>query len=628
MNSTNKLFLFLTLLITLNAFSQSSLPSPQRINGSQVKQALTELADHTKKSIVTIINGQGQTVTSGVIVDSSGLILTKASELSQVVYVQLHSGKKYSAYFVGQDESTDLALLKVQAKNLSPLVFGPDITQEIGNWVVSPLYGQNTKIGIISAVRRNIKRVTGVIGIILGDELNEGVLIADAIKNGPAYAAGIRGGCILTQINGKSLKTRKEVLKYLNDKGPGTKVNISYLENSTVKNTELVLGDRTQTFKDFNRNLQMSGTISKRVDGFQNVLQHDIPLTHFETGTPLVGLSGKVIGINIARANRSEAYAIPNDQVKKALTKLLKIVHPKINWENNVKKRITLGELQKVQTSLKELLPKVSQATVALVINGSSGSGVIISEDGYILTAAHVSQNPGSLVTIILPNGKELQGRSLGRHLRGDLGLVKVTEAIKLPYLKVGKSQEHAQGDWCFALGHPGGFNKARGAVVRIGKIIDIKKNTLWSDCTLLGGDSGGPLFNFKGEVIGINSRVFKTSEENFHAPADLYWDFQDELQNSETIRFNRSNSAFLGVATTKTEKGLNVIEVIKGSSADKVGIIVGDLIKKIDTVKIQSTEGLISFLKNKKVGQKINILLIRGAKEITLSTKLGRRPQ
>jgi serine protease Do len=227
-----------------------------------------------------------------------------------------------------------------------------------------------------------------------------------------------------------------------------------------------------------------------------------------------------------------------------------------------------------------------------------------------------------------MPDGKKYKGKSLGSHLKGDIGLVKITDKVELPFAKIAKANDHNKGDWCFALGYPGGFNKERGSVVRIGKFIEIKPNLIWTDCTLLGGDSGGPLFNFKGEIVGINSRIFATSEDNLHGPAELYLTHKSALEKGDIIRSNRRKpSPFLGVATTPAGKGLSVTEVVENSSADKAGIITGDIILKIGNKDLNDTESLIKILKKKKIGQNIDIKISREGKEIELSTVLGKRP-
>ena len=626
----NLLMLLVSICFLGTVLYADPLPQSQRINGIFVKKALQELTEQYNDSIVLISTLDNNPIAHGVIVKENGLILTKASELDKADFqVVLSNQKRYHGQLVGSDKSSDLALIKIKAEKLKPLTFDGDFPQQKATWLISPLFGMDSKIGIVSTVSRDIKRVSGVIGIMLGDEVEKGILISRAVEKGPAHSAGVKNGDILLKVDGKEMLQREKLLNYLKDKSPGTKVEIIVEQEGKEVKREILLGDRTQTFGMFNRNLEMSGTVSKRVDGFNKIIQHDIPLEHFDTGSPLLNIEGKVIGMNIAKANRSEAYALPNSEVRNALERLLKLKLPEEEKKFKEAKHVSLYELKNIQSNLQKLLPEVTKATVGLVINGASGSGIIVSEDGYVLTAAHVSQQPGSKVTIIMPDGKRYKGKSLGNHKRGDVGLVKITDKGKFPFVKMAKSADQKTGDWCFALGYPGGFNKERGAVVRIGKVIEIRPNVVWSDCTLLGGDSGGPLFNFKGEVFAINSRIYNTSEDNLHGPVDIIQDNWKEMAEGNAINMGRNlmNRAFLGVATEELDKGLKVVEVVEDSAAQKAGIGIGDVLLSIDDHELGSTNDLISLLRNKKVGDEINLNVLRNGSEVEIKATLKERP-
>ena len=627
-----KIFSFTALILALflSYAIADPLPQSQRINGTFVKQALEELTEKVNDSIVLVSSLDNKPLSNGVIIKEDGFILAKASEIKKEdIQVVLPNQKRYHAIFVGEDISTDLALLKINSKGLKPLDFKGDFPQDKASWLVAPLFGLDSKIGIVSSVTRDIKRVSGVIGIMLGEEVKEGIVINGAVEKGPAHTAGVRAGDVLLKVDGKEMLKREKLLNYLKDKSPGTHVDIQVQQNGKKLERKILLGDRNQTFGMFNRNLEMSGVVSKRTDGFSAIIQHDIPIEHFDTCSPLMDIEGKVIGLNIAKANRSEAYALPNAEVRNAIARLIKLKVPDKKTLFNSAKHVSIVKLKSIQDKLKKLLPEASKSTVGLIINGASGSGVIVSEDGYIVTAAHVSQEPGSKVTVIMPDGKEYKGKSLGNHIRGDVGLVKITDEGKFPFVKMAKSVTQKTGDWCFALGYPGGFNQERGAVVRIGKIIEIKPNVVWTDCTLLGGDSGGPLFNFKGEVIGINSRIFNTSEDNLHGPVDIIQDNWQALVDGKSIKYSQTfmNRAFLGVATESTQNGLKVVEVVKDSAAEKAGLKIGDTLLALDETELDNTRTLIENLSSKDIGDEISLNILRDAKTLTLKAVLQARP-
>ncbi len=298
---------------------------------------------------------------------------------------------------------------------------------------------------------------------------------------------------------------------------------------------------------------------------------------------------------------------------------------------------VTLTDLRGIQRQMQAVLPKARKATVSVQIGGGSGSGVIVSKDGYVLTAAHVSRRPGLAATLVFEDGRKARGVTLGLFVgpggRGgpDAGMIKITQKGDWPYVNMGDSSTLKQGEWCFALGYPAGYDKERGPVMRIGRIIKNQPDTLMTDCTLLGGDSGGPLFDFEGNVIGIHSRIARPTDWNFHAPVDAFRDKWVEMIESERVVYDPDgvaspNTPFLGVQTAETTKGLVVDAVVKGSSAAKAGIKKGDLILMFDKKKPRNPGRLYELVKNKKVGDAVIVTVKRGKVEMSLRIKLGRR--
>src|SRR5262249_24520783 len=137
----------------------------------------------------------------------------------------------------------------------------------------------------------------------------------------------------------------------------------------------------------------------------------------------------------------------------------------------------SLDDLKAIQSQVKKVLEKVIPCTVGVQIGGASGSGVIVSEDGLVLTAGHVSGKPGQKCRIILSDGKTIEGKSLGRNERMDSGMFKITAEGKWPFCDMGASEDLKSGQWCIATGHPNGYQKGRAPVVRLGRIISSGKN-------------------------------------------------------------------------------------------------------------------------------------------------------
>jgi len=182
-------------------------------------------------------------------------------------------------------------------------------------------------------------------------------------------------------------------------------------------------------------------------------------------------------------------------------------------------------------------------------------------------------------------------------------------------------------GKWCFALGHPSGFDSTRGQVLRLGRIIGKQDETMQTDCKLLGGDSGGPLFNLNGEVIAIHSRISQQADENFHIPIETFvsnWDFfmSDEFYNSQKLQ----EGGFLGVASSLTPEGLTVLGIVEGSAAEKFGLQEGDILESLDGEPLDSREKLAILVSNKSPKDPVVLELTRSGRLLTFRVPLGSR--
>jgi S1-C subfamily serine protease len=193
-----------------------------------------------------------------------------------------------------------------------------------------------------------------------------------------------------------------------------------------------------------------------------------------------------------------------------------------------------VDDLRALEKQVQVVIAKVQPATVGVIIGFAQGSGVII-KDGYVLTAGHVSDKPGRPAVIRLADGRKLKGKTLGHNGGIDSGLIKIEEAGKFPTVEMGKSADLKKGQWVIAIGHPGGFRPNRTPVVRLGRVLSATPTAINTDCALVGGDSGGPLFDLDGKVIGIHSRIgpFNMSQ-NFHVPVDTYVATWDKLAKGE----------------------------------------------------------------------------------------------
>jgi len=296
-------------------------------------------------------------------------------------------------------------------------------------------------------------------------------------------------------------------------------------------------------------------------------------------------------------------------------------------WEKKVPE--SKEDLLSIQAKLQTTLKKAKQAVVAIQSGGGSGSGVIVSKDGLVLTAGHISGRAGRSVKIVLPDGRRVDAVTMGGSEISDSGMCKIKEDGEWPFAPMAGKGKSQVGDWCFALGHPGGFMAKRGMVTRIGRVIDKQYATLRTDCRLLGGDSGGPLFNLDGEVIGIHSRIAKDDDANFHAPIESYLEHWDVFNEGTMIsRRDLQKGGFLGVGTMETEDGLRIMNLVNESAAQKGGILKSDVIIAIDGEPIDSQEELFIVVGSKEPGDEVVIDLRRGKKDLSISLELGKRPE
>ena len=284
-----------------------------------------------------------------------------------------------------------------------------------------------------------------------------------------------------------------------------------------------------------------------------------------------------------------------------------------------------IRDLLSIQWRLQRSLIVAQNATVAV---GFGGSGVIVSKDGLILTAAHVSGDLGDILVIRLQDGRQTQASSLGKVRFADAGMLKITEQGDWPNAGLADPQPSRTGNWCFALGHPGGFQPSRGLVIRIGRVISHRRNVMRTDCQLIGGDSGGPLFNLEGEVIGIHSRVSEEMDDNYHAPIEAFHTHWTEMFAKKIIPSQHGRGGgFLGVATVAHDKGVLVERIVPDSAAQEALLTVGDIITHVDDYYIELPEELALAVGSKKPGDEVEIRYQRKETEQTVRIQLKSRP-
>jgi serine protease Do len=245
-----------------------------------------------------------------------------------------------------------------------------------------------------------------------------------------------------------------------------------------------------------------------------------------------------------------------------------------------------VADLKAMQSHVRKLTEQLKKCTVGVTVGRAQGSGVIVSKDGYVLTAAHVAGKPNDNgVTFTLADGREVKGKTLGLFRTVDAGLMKITDPGEYPFAEMGSSEGLKDGQWCLALGHPGGYQKDRGMVLRLGRVLlnDLRDKVIVTDCTLVGGDSGGPLFDMDGHVIGINSRIAEQLTSNMHVPVSMFKETWDRLKNGDDWGHLPGQEPYLGVRGDENAKDALIAVVYPNSPAAQAGLKAGDVIVSYD---------------------------------------------
>jgi len=285
-----------------------------------------------------------------------------------------------------------------------------------------------------------------------------------------------------------------------------------------------------------------------------------------------------------------------------------------------------ISDLREMERQVQAMLPRAESATVGLSVGAARGSGVIVTAKGHVMTAGHVSGRPGRNVIVYLADGTRVKGRSLGFYGRVDAGLVEITDEAPeggWPFVPLAESGDLVNGEWCFSLGHLGGYDKDRGAVLRIGRVIRSRLSDIWTDCTLLGGDSGGPLFNMSGQVIGIHSRIARSTEANLHVPSDVYIKHWNALVRAKNVQIA---PGFLGVATKSHEDGVRIERVVEDTAADEAGLKVGDIISQVDSRPVYGREHFARMMASRDAGDTVTFTVDRGERRLEIQAVLQAR--
>lgn len=271
----------------------------------------------------------------------------------------------------------------------------------------------------------------------------------------------------------------------------------------------------------------------------------------------------------------------------------------------------------------------------------SLGSGFIVDPTGYIVTNNHVIEGADE-VSVTLQDNTTLKAKIVGRDESGDIALLKVDTGKPLPTVSFGDSSKSRVGDWVLAIGNPFGLGgtvtagivSARGRDIHQGQYDDF----IQTDAAINRGNSGGPLFNMDGDVIGINTAIFSPSGGSigigFSIPSNMA-----KLVVAQLKEYGHARRGWLGVKIQqvtpdiaeslglKDAEGAMVAGVTDGGPADKAKIHSGDIILKFDGQDVKEMHNLPRIVADTDVGKDVPVILWRDGKEVTVNTTLAERP-
>ena len=276
----------------------------------------------------------------------------------------------------------------------------------------------------------------------------------------------------------------------------------------------------------------------------------------------------------------------------------------------------------------------------------SLGSGFLVSADGYVVTNNHVIQPDGRAeleeVTVTMPDGTEYTAEVVGSDAASDLAVLKISRSEPFPYVHFGDSGQARVGDWVIAIGNPFGL----GGTVTSGIVSAVLRNTgggaydrfIQTDASINRGNSGGPLFDMQGNVIGINNAIFSPTGGSvgigFAIPAETAAPIVQKLIAGEEILrgylgvriqpMNDDLAAALGIAANRGEF---VQSVQPGEPAEMAGLQAGDVVLRVDGKEVTPDQTLSFIVANIPPGRRIDLEIIRDGERRTLPVTVGRRP-
>ncbi len=295
-------------------------------------------------------------------------------------------------------------------------------------------------------------------------------------------------------------------------------------------------------------------------------------------------------------------------------------------------KNITISQ---APTTIFDFFYGTSRSSVPQV---GTGSGVIISSDGYIVTNNHVI-NKATQLQVTLNNNRTYNAELIGTDPNSDIALIKIDPKEKLPYLAFGDSDHTKIGEWVLAVGNPFNLTSTVTAGIVSAKARNLGKNQsfIQTDAAVNPGNSGGALVNTNGDLVGINTAITSQTGSyvgySFAVPSNIAKKVVQDI-----LEYGNVQKGFMGISPAPVntrdaiEKGINNIDgvyielVEEESAAQEAGIVVGDIIKKVDEIDVHKYPDLTGYLSTKRPGDTLSLIVDRNQELLTLPIVLKER--
>jgi serine protease Do len=318
------------LLATGMVAGAQTLETTYRTNGASVQAAFEPVRLVLQDCSAVIQRGRKE-IAYGTVMSADGFILTKASEIGDGNGITVTVGEKVypGPELVSSDPAWDVALLKIPAEGLKPAALALDQPDPArGTWVVANGATTRTQrrieIGIIAATAREIPHAGGPVLGVTFEEKSKKLVVTEVASKSGAATAGIEKDDVILLADGEKITNTEVLGEIIGKRHVGDQITLTVERGGKKMELKVELKGRVDVFgEELTRNDVMSGRFSERRSGFPRVIQHDIIADRARIGGPVLDLEGRCLGMNIARANRSETFAIPASDLKSIADRLM-----------------------------------------------------------------------------------------------------------------------------------------------------------------------------------------------------------------------------------------------------------------------------------------------------------------